>query len=292
MALGALFSVFVFVKAADLKLPALKNLKSSALSFIDRDWDDDGLDNDEESYWNTDPNSPDTDGDNFLDGEEVASGHDPLIPGPDDFLPTTDNLTHKMSALTLSGLYEGSLKPDSPQYEEELNALALVVMDDAMNSFEIDPSKIKITVISSNKKSQQAYIEEFSRVYEELLTTFAIQMRDLESNIENIGLYGFADESVSKSFRGSAAGYKKALNELSRMSVPQNWHSNHLGVIKLAGSLANSNEAIANGETDPIKGAVALNQIVNLWEVLPKITETYSKKIADERLDTLKTIFK
>src|SRR3989344_6434284 len=123
MALGALFSVFVFINSFGFSGASLINIKSSVLDIVDNDWDDDGLSNKEESYWDTDSDIPDTDEDGFLDGEEVASGHDPLIPGPDDLLPTKENLTQKMSYLTLAGLYEGSLKSENPDFENSINEL-------------------------------------------------------------------------------------------------------------------------------------------------------------------------
>ncbi len=46
------------------------------------DTDDDGLsDQDEITIWGTDPSNPDTDGDGFLDGQEVESGYNPLGEG-------------------------------------------------------------------------------------------------------------------------------------------------------------------------------------------------------------------
>ena len=47
----------------------------------------DGLSNSDESLWGTDRKNPDTDGDGFLDGEEVANNHNPTIPAPNDILP-------------------------------------------------------------------------------------------------------------------------------------------------------------------------------------------------------------
>ncbi len=49
----------------------------------DNDADGDGLTNEEEEYYGTDPNDPDTDDDGFSDGEEVDAGTDPL--DPDDY---------------------------------------------------------------------------------------------------------------------------------------------------------------------------------------------------------------
>ncbi len=51
------------------------------------DGDNDGLNNGEESTWGTDPKNADTDGDSYLDGEEVKAQHNPTIPAPDDKLP-------------------------------------------------------------------------------------------------------------------------------------------------------------------------------------------------------------
>lgn len=51
------------------------------------DDDSDGLSNADEAVWGTDPNNPDTDGDKYLDGEEVKANHNPTIPSPNDKLP-------------------------------------------------------------------------------------------------------------------------------------------------------------------------------------------------------------
>lgn len=48
---------------------------------LKRDDDNDGLTNIQEDLYKTDRNNPDTDGDGFLDGDEVHNGYDPLGPG-------------------------------------------------------------------------------------------------------------------------------------------------------------------------------------------------------------------
>lgn len=48
------------------------------------DSDNDNLSDFEEQRIGTSPQNPDTDGDGYLDGQEVASGYNPLIPAPQD----------------------------------------------------------------------------------------------------------------------------------------------------------------------------------------------------------------
>ncbi|HSX24587.1 MAG TPA: hypothetical protein VLG69_01330 [Candidatus Andersenbacteria bacterium] len=68
------------------------------------DPDQDGLTNAQESLWGTNPNNPDTDGDGYKDGAEVAACHNPVIPAPNDKLvhctPGNQAITSPSSTLS------------------------------------------------------------------------------------------------------------------------------------------------------------------------------------------------
>jgi hypothetical protein len=49
-----------------------------------QDSDADGLTDQEEEIYGTDPDNPDTDSDGYLDGEEISAGYDPTKPAPGD----------------------------------------------------------------------------------------------------------------------------------------------------------------------------------------------------------------
>lgn len=77
--------------------------KEAVIESQNKDTDNDGLKDWQENLFRTDSTNPDTDGDGFLDGEEIDSGHNPLVKSPGDTqvfypLPLGDkyNLTKKV----------------------------------------------------------------------------------------------------------------------------------------------------------------------------------------------------
>jgi len=91
------FSMLIEIKHIKLTLLILFSLVVSSFGFFSLaqdnsqtknnifiDSDQDGLTDQEEAVYGTDPHNPDTDGDGYTDGAEVKSGYDPLIPSPGD----------------------------------------------------------------------------------------------------------------------------------------------------------------------------------------------------------------
>src|SRR3989338_6718254 len=126
LAIFALLSVFSFFDVFGGARSANMYNAISALPAPESDPDKDSLSNADESYWNTDFQNPDTDNDGTLDGEEVKLGRDPSRAGPEDELLSL-NITDGIAGIAAAGLAEGSLKPDSPNYEESLASVVLSV---------------------------------------------------------------------------------------------------------------------------------------------------------------------
>lgn len=76
--------IFVLKYSKQDTLLGNKNSINQSQDFMDSD--NDGLRDWEEELYHTDPLNPDTDGDGYLDGEEVNSGHNPLVKAPGDKL--------------------------------------------------------------------------------------------------------------------------------------------------------------------------------------------------------------
>jgi hypothetical protein len=286
LALITVFSVYsVFNSFSKKTAVNFVNTAKNVLSFtVEQDVDKDGLNNHEESYWNTDFKNPDTDGDGFKDGEEVTSGHDPLIPGPDDLL-NADNLTSKLSNLTFSGLYEGSLELGGSNYNKSLNDMALAIMDDATVSLnpEIDTSKLRI--VSSSKKNQEAYLDEISDPFEKLLLTFGDELNNLQQYLEIIGNNGFSDKGLVSYFQTKEQQLQEILNKSSSLAVPENWTQNHTRFLGFVKNLQVANRSIARGSEDPVKASAALNNLGDAFENFSNMINPFVDKIQSENLN-------
>lgn len=286
LALTALFSVFLFFgsitkNAANKVLSTVK----SAISFaIDPDSDHDGLNDKDESYWNTDFQNPDTDGDGYLDGEEVASGHDPRIAGPDDLLDL-GNLTKITAGLVLSGLYEGSLKPDSPNYAQSLTDLTSNILDNASQDLTKKISALELKIIDSTKDNQEKYLEDINNLGRKFALASLEELAQIQSELDLIGEYGFKSPEVKSYFTNQTKIFDEFVNTGLLINVPNNWIDEHIYVLEIIDKTKEENSAIADGESDPIKAVVALNSFGDRFIEINAMINHFKSKAEEEKLN-------
>lgn len=290
LALMALFSVYSFLNSFSVKTATtITNNTSSVLSLsIDKDTDKDGLTNKDESYWNTDFQNPDTDGDGFLDGEEVSSSHDPLIPAPNDLIDNK-NLTTKFSNLTLSGLYEGSLSPKNSDYAVMIGNIASVITENAVENLDTQ-IKAGLPTVPSTKQNQETYIKQISPLIESVFSDYIFELNKISKDFKNSSMLN-SDDSLVEFFKEQSKKYQEHYNTITTISPPKNWQENHFGFLKLLGDLSQVHLAISRNNTDPITALVAINRLNSLLEMIPKIMISYAEKIEDEKIRTESTIF-
>lgn len=113
------------------------------------DSDQDGLTDQEEKLYGTDPHNPDTDGDGYSDGAEVRSGYDPLKPAPGDKIVSADQ-----SAGTVLGISAQKDSQPSSNTSGENNLTATVAQ--------------KITDLANNTSSdQQVTMDQISSILDD-----------------------------------------------------------------------------------------------------------------------------
>src|SRR3989344_2594844 len=195
VAVIAVFSVYQLSKYVHVLAgngPTLANIFSSGdtQNCSTCDPDHDGLTNAEEVLWNTDPFNADTDGDGFKDGEEVASEHNPLIPGPDDLI-NSDNLTEQLSSLTVAGLAAGDLNPASASYEQTLADITSSVADAGKYLFNKTIAQDSLNIVLGNPTINKNYVKTIAPIIQKFSTTLGTQLDRIVNDLNTIGEKGF-----------------------------------------------------------------------------------------------------
>ena len=277
MGLASIFAIFTFFNSFTKNHPKVTvgSLKSNLSFALDDDVDKDGLKNTEESYWNTDFQNPDTDGDGFLDGEEVASDHDPMIPGPNDKTKQGGNITQNLSELIIAGIYVQDLKPgvDDKKYDKAVSDLSLAVIDD-FYSAQVNTTNTNSRLVSNSKENQKKYLESLAELIKKYILDFPEKI-DLSKTVDQQSRF-FLDKSYQ---------YKKTHENLSAIDVPKDLELIHKSVLNVINRLAVNYNLIGSFNVDPVKSFLALNEVSqNLNPEIKLILKQVQDKIQQNNL--------
>lgn len=291
LALLALFSVLtLFNSLGNSPSAFLKPLTGSVLEAVDTDWDKDGLANKDESYWNTGPNNPDTDGDGFLDGEEVASGHDPMNPGPDDLLPSsTVNITDKVSTLMAAGFYAGDLSNSANPaiYDRALADISTEMMIDGIKS--LDPNNItagKTVLSSDSKEAQEKYLDAIGLIIQDVWGEIINEPRLATENFVNFYSDNKQQIDSSKNYFNSKTNYyNDVIAKVDMIAVPPSWLKIHDQIILNLQSLAVSHKVLGQTAEDPLKGTFGMNNLMQVYQTIQPILVEINNKIKKNNLN-------
>ncbi|MDP2648133.1 MAG: thrombospondin type 3 repeat-containing protein [Candidatus Yanofskybacteria bacterium] len=228
----------------------------------DSDFDNDGLTNGEESFWNTDFQNPDTDGDGFLDGEEVASGHDPTIPGPNDKLDNSvaGNVTKKISELVLGGIYEGSLRPDSPNFDRSIDELTNeILFRTELNAPAISPNNLRLleNTNENEKQYKQAIIPLIRKIGAESPSGLNRLVQAASQNSKN-------PNAFSQFLVNELGIIKKHIQEWEAIPVPKKWANHHEKVLNVLKNVERNYLLLQVSKEDPLQTLAAFSNLTQL----------------------------
>lgn len=262
-----------------------------------RDADKDGLSDDEETVYGTDPANPDSDGDSYSDGVEVKSGYDPLKPAPGDKIAASatpavlgestedeNNMTNKLSDELVNFIKENEGKEGEVSVED-LDGMIQGALGDELNAdnaVSIDESLIRV------KKQDYAGLSEAERKQkenEDARAYFKSVLYVLVSNApgdmiseEDLGGF-FEDASVQCEalFEGSAnyqEGYfddwsdrgKIISEQLSVIEVPETLLDLHKEGLRLLAEALNLEKTVTIDPDDQIGMIVNISKIQTVIE--------------------------
>ena len=257
--------------------------QSSPLPNPDDDPDHDGLNNQQEVIWGTDPFNPDSDGDGFKDGEEVNSGHNPLVPGPDDLI-NSGNLTDQLSELAASGIYAGALKPDNENYDQTLNDITSSVADSGIYLFNKTIDVSSFNVINGSAQTNTTYVQTTAPLFQQFSNALGNELAHIKDNLLTIGKGGFSD-SVKNFFTQQSTVYASISKTGLTVSVPRPLLKIHTDFMSLSSQMQTISEALANGDKDTVKAALALDALGNMYTKYIDLLSAYGDTLQNISLD-------
>ena len=234
------------------------------------DSDSDGLIDRDETYWRTDSNNPDTDGDGFVDGEEILTGHNPLVKGPDDFLDPTQNATRRITELAVGGLMAGDLDPSSPNYEASVKLLAEAMATQYGRSITIPRDSIR--VIEDSDESKIAYVRTMSDAFLDIILPATTDTSAFFDAFRDVPLASpsWTTDSPKRYAVFSKEAHRLALVMQDRalkivaIPVPKLFEPQHTGAVQMLRAQQRYYELLATFKEDPLLGSAALNGLLRL----------------------------
>ncbi len=246
------------------------------------DIDQDGLFDEEEPLYRTDPLNKDTDGDGFLDGEEVAAGCSPISASPKDCnlskLGSSNlskiNLTDYFASLVVGGFLSNDLKKEGSKFGEYISDLQNEALNIQKTLLSVDETEFKTEVSKDDsKKASQEYLDNLESIF---------KSRFLKQSETDIGKNGFNDFDYSPYLEDAKTTYEG----LAELKPPPNWVELHQKLLKFFYELKTYFLNLKNQEKDPIKALLTLKNTDKLITDYDALIKEVSEKIKTGELKT------
>lgn len=297
-------------------LTLAENSSSSKNIFLDSDQD--GLSDEEERAYGTDPRNKDTDGDGYSDGVEVKSGYDPLKPAPGDkIIPLAetssvsesgeDNLTQKLAQEIVSmaekSQSEGkgidlemvqNMVNSSIGLSESEEAQAMEDEDLSPEELVISPEELKIKEQNYSKYSEEKQKEKKKEDFVEYLSAMYYIMSSnspdpitsgtdfgsiVESNMTRI-TQALSSRNASR-VSGLKSSGEKIFEQAKAVEVPEELIDIHISALTFARSSIEMEKYIPANSADPIKDIQNLSQIEGLISSLMSFSYQIEEKMGE-----------
>lgn len=290
------FFIFAIILVAGFYVVSSAQENSTSDKNIFLDSDQDGLSDDEEKTYGTDPNEKDTDGDGYSDGTEIKGGYDPLKPAPGDKIIvdtkplTTDdsqqdaeetNLTNELSTEIATLVSERSSEQQDITLDDldtiiEKTTGEVLTFDDLplIEDDEIKTKDQKYSRLSDEKRKEKMrtdaleYLTAVSYVIANNMPQKINSPEDYDNFVNiinaNILLFSSSDFTNISYFQDLAEKNENILAQISEVEVPEEFidvHKKGMQISKYAISLKNE---ISPDPEDPISMIVNMSKVQNI----------------------------
>ncbi|KKR21842.1 MAG: hypothetical protein UT50_C0003G0023 [Candidatus Moranbacteria bacterium GW2011_GWA2_39_41] len=280
---------FAFFVSAQEQITTTKNI------FLDSDQD--GLSDEEEEIYGTNPHLADTDGDGYSDGTEVKSGYDPLKKSPGDKLipdasaatfvaasePNKSNLTEQLAqkiSTAIDSASTGNQEISLVQIQSIVTETtdAQITQDELpqIASEDIKIKKQDYDKLSEEKASAQKkedftnYIIGLSYVLASNSPTPITSTTDIDELANSISsqLTTAITTSDASSLQGLALSGEKILQQMKDIEVPEELVDTHTKGMQLATYAIDLQTKISPNTDDPIMDITNYSKMQSLLDLM------------------------
>lgn len=302
---GTRFALFLFFSLLILSTAFFVFADESASTKnIFQDSDQDGLSNDEERLYGTDPYKKDSDGDGYGDGVEIESGYDPLKHAPGDkiidertttaaeFYSDADNLTQKVSD-EIANILKGANEAGKSISLEEVNGAVQKILSGDTETVvlpDVDVKDIKIKKLPKNIKEKNREEQEREDAVEYLTVLAYLTANNMPQSFQTGDdlsslLTTLSTDSVTALSSGNmeyvnelADRGSKMLEELKDIEVPEKMLDTHIKALKMAKYAMQLKEELKPSQDDPLGQIEVLSKAQGfIGSTMGFVDEVYQK---------------
>jgi len=274
------------------------------------DSDQDGLSDQEEKLYGTDPHNPDTDGDGYTDGIEVKNGYDPTKKGPDDKLikndsllkpaaaekPADQNMTQAV-AQKISALVSTADPTKQDISLEQISSIADDVTNASLSADQlpqIDKKELKIkkqdykNLSDDQKKAKKK--EDFTNY---IVTVFYVLSSNSPKPITSLGEISTLADTLtqevstsmasrdSSSLNDLAQSGQKIVEQMKQVQVPEEMVDTHIKGLQFAEYALTIKDSINPDPMDPVADIQGLSKIQGFLDALSGFSSDIETKFAE-----------
>jgi hypothetical protein len=313
--------IFVALVVAGFSVHAIAQNNSSSNKNIFADSDQDGLSDQEELAYGTDPNLPDTDMDGYSDGIELKSGYDPLKPAPGDKIVSSsnkletegvggeqevavnENLTQELSA-GVASLISNANSGDGNVNLADIDELVQNTLNSKI-SFEdlpdVDESLIKIKKQNYSSLSDEKREEREKEDAVEYLTAVSyLAINNLPYSISSEkDIKTFANDFMSQVetfstslsnvsyFEELAGKAEGSMDQLQEIEVPENFLELHIKGLKILKYAVSLGDEVKPDSSDPIETIANLSKVEGLLTLVSDFTQEVESEFSELGIQAL-----
>lgn len=314
LAMLVIVSLFILGQAF---LTLAEEINNPGNLFLDSDQD--GLSDEEEKAYGTNPFVADTDEDGYSDGAEVKSGYNPLKPAPGDKLATVEktadiqpqasagakeNLTDLLAKQVSSTMNLADNQAD-PQEITTDNIETLTQnflnnqtdLNQTLPSISLDDVTIKRQDYSdlSTEETQKKKQEDFSNYVVSIFYILSLNSEKpivTTQNFDNAAaelikeIFTATQQSDLNYFNNLEQKSQKIMDEMKNIEVPEEFLESHLKMLSLIKYGLSLKNLIVKQPDDPALNLINLSKIQSFWSIYDETLSEIVQKTQLYELDT------